>query len=252
MRASMLAPAARRRPGRGLPCLVMSGVLWGTGGLTGVLLSRVTGLSALSVAAYRLTGGGVLIVAFLTLTGRRWPASRAAWARIAVIGALAALYQGCYFTAVALTSVALAILAAAGFAAVTLAGARPVTGLDDLTMTGFGFTAGGLVLMPLAAAVGSSLAFRPGPEAIGLLIALGTGPTAVAYSLYFRGLRTEATSTGALLALLEPLTGTILAALVLGQHLSASGIIGAAVLALAVIITIFDADHGAGLIPRPG
>ena len=46
--------------------------------------------------------------------------------------------------------------------------------------------------------------------------------------------------------------GTILAALVLGQHLSASGIAGAAVLALAVIITIFGADRGAGLIPRPG
>ena len=312
MRASMLlSSAARCRPGRGLPCLVMSGVLWGTGGLTGILLSRVTGLSALSVAAYRLTAGGVLIVAFLTLTGRRWPASRAAWARIAVIGALAALYQSCYFIAVALTSVALAtlvaigtapvivlgvhwvtghrtgrlapvaaclaltglgllvglpsgfseakvlastglaILAAAGFAAVTLTGTRPVAGLDDLTMTGFGFTAGGLVLMPLAAALGG-LAFRPGPEAIGLLIALSTGPTAVAYSLYFRGLRTAAASTGALLALLEPLTGTILAALVLGQHLSASGIAGAAILALAVIITIFDADHGADLIPRLG
>jgi hypothetical protein len=39
---------------------------------------------------------------------------------------------------------------------------------------------------------------------------------------------------------------------VLGQHLSASGIAGAAVLALAVIITILDADHGAGLITGPG
>jgi len=311
MRASMTAPAASHRPGSGLPCLVMSGLLWGTGGLTGSLLSRITGLSAVSVAAYRLTAGGVLIVAFLTLTGRRWPVGRAAWARIAVIGALAALYQSCYFTAVALTSVALAtlvaigtapvmvlavrwvtghrtgrltpvaaclalaglgllvglpsgfseaavlasaglaMLAAAGFAAVTLTGARPVTGLDDLTMTGFGFTAGGLALMPLAAGFGG-LGFRPGPEAIGLLIALGTGPTAVAYSLYFRGLRTAAASTGALLALLEPLTGTVLAAVVLGQHLSASGIVGAAVMAVAVIITILDADHGAGLIPRPG
>jgi DME family drug/metabolite transporter len=84
------------------------------------------------------------------------------------------------------------------------------------------------------------------------LIALGTGPTAVAYSLYFRGLRTAAASTGALLALLEPLTGAILAALVLGQHLSASGIAGAAILAVAVIITILGADPGPGLIPRPG
>jgi drug/metabolite transporter, DME family len=210
-------------PGTGLLYLITSGLLWGTGGLTGSLLSRVAGLSAMSVAACRLTAGGVLIVAFLILTGRPWPAGRAgqgrpagraAWTRIAVIGVLAALYQSCYFTAVALTSVALAtlvtigtapvivlgvyrltgrrsgrlasiaaclaltglgllvglpsgfsetavlasagmaVLAAAGFAAVTLTGTRPVPGLDELTVTGFGFTLGGLILMPLAAALG--------------------------------------------------------------------------------------------------
>src|SRR5215472_12162878 len=234
MRPSITAPVARRRPGTGLLYLITSGLLWGTGGLTGSLLSRVAGLSAMSVAACRLTAGGVLIVALLTVTGRRWPAGRAAWTRIAVIGVLAALYQSCYFTAVALTSVALAtlvtigtapvivlaagrvtgrrpgrlapvaaclaltglgllvglpsgfaesavlastgvaVLAAAGFAAVTLIAARPVAGLDELTVTGFGFTLGGLVLLPVAAAGG--LSFRPGPEAIGLLVALGVGP----------------------------------------------------------------------------
>jgi drug/metabolite transporter, DME family len=301
MRPSMTVPATRRRPGTGLLCLITSGLLWGTGGLTGSLLSRVAGLSAISVAAGRLTTGGVLLVIFLTVTGRRWPAGRAAWTRIAVIGLLAALYQSCYFTAVALTSVALAtlvtigtapvivlgvyrvtrrrpgrlapvaaclalaglgllvglpsgfsettvlasagmaVLAAAGFAALTLTGARPVPGLDDLTVTGFGFTLGGLVLMPLAAALGG-LSFRPGPEAAGLLIALGTGPTALAYTLYFRGLRQAAASTAALLTLLEPLTGAILATFILGQRLSATGIAGAATLAVAVIVTV----RGAG------
>ena len=48
---------------------MISGLLWGTGGLTGSLLSRVAGLSAMAVAACRLTTGGVLIVVFLTLTG---------------------------------------------------------------------------------------------------------------------------------------------------------------------------------------
>jgi len=112
MRPSMTA----RRPGTGLLYLITSGLLWGTGGLTGSLLSRVAGLSAMSVAACRLTAGGVLIVIFLTVTGRRWPAGRAAWARIAMIGVLAALYQSCYFTAVALTSVALATLVTIGTA----------------------------------------------------------------------------------------------------------------------------------------
>ena len=221
MRPSMTAPVARRRPGTGLFYLITSGLLWGTGGLTGSLLSRVAGLSAMSVAACRLTAGGVLIVILLTVTGRGWPAGRAAWTRIAVIGVLAALYQSCYFTAVALTSVALAtlvtigtapvivlgvyrvtgrrsgrlapvaaclaltglgllvglpsgfsetavlasagmaVLAAAGFAAVTLTGARPVPGLDELTVTGFAFTLGGLILMPPARA-GRSAALRSG------------------------------------------------------------------------------------------
>jgi drug/metabolite transporter, DME family len=300
MRPSMTA----HRPGTGLLYLITSGLLWGTGGLTGSLLGRVAGLSAMSVAACRLSAGGTLIVIFLTVTGRRWPAGRTAWTRIAVIGVLAALYQSCYFTAVALTSVALAtlvtigtapvivlganrltgrpagrfapvaaclalaglgllvglpsgfpetavlasagmaVLAAAGFAALTLIGARPVPGLDDLTLTGFGFTLGGLVLLPLTAAFGG-LSFRPGLEAIGLLIALGTGPTAVAYTLYFRGLRQAAASTAALLALLEPLTGAILAVFVLGQRLSTTGIAGAATLVAAVIITVRGAGEAA-------
>jgi DME family drug/metabolite transporter len=274
--------------------LVMSGLLWGTGGLTGTEFGHVTGLSALAVAAYRLLAGGGLIVLF---TGRRWPAgpgARAARTRIAVTGLLAAAFQGCYFTAVSLTSVSLAtlvtiggspvivqvaerfrgrgggsagatvlalcglgllvglpsggpgyaavlasagfaLLAAAGFATLTLIGASPVPGLDDLTVTGFGFTFGGLVLLPFAAV--SGLAFRPEPAAIGLLIALGTGPTAAAYTLYFRGLRGAPAGTAALLALLEPLTATLLAALLLGDRLSLPGMAGAALLLAAVVRT---------------
>jgi DME family drug/metabolite transporter len=299
-------PVARRRPASGLLCLVASGLLWGTGGLTGTLLSRAAGLSAISVAAGRLTVGGLLIVAFLTVTGRRWPAGRAAWTRIIAVALLAALYQGCYFTAVSLTSVPLAtlvtigtapvivlaaeraagrkagrlalaaaglalaglgllvglpagfgesavlasagmaVLAAGGFAAITLTCARPVPGLDDLTVTGFGFTLGGGALIPLAACTGG-LSFRPGLAAFGLLIALGIGPTAVAYTLYFRGLRTAAASTAALLSLLEPLTGAVLAAFILGERLSATGIAGAVILAAAVILTVrADRGHPAG------
>jgi DME family drug/metabolite transporter len=136
----------------------------------------------------------------------------------------------------------MAVLAAAGFAAVTLIGSRPVPGLDDLAVTGFGFTIGGLALMPLAQMAGG-LGFRPGPAAVGLLIALGTGPTAVAYTLYFRGLRSAAASTAALLTLLEPLTGAILAAVVLAERLSATGIAGAAIIATAVILTV-QANRG--------
>jgi drug/metabolite transporter, DME family len=302
------APApVRHLPRPGLLYLVMSGLLWGTGGLTGTLLGRVTGLSAISVADYRLLAGGGIIVFARTACGRRWPRGRAAWTRIAVTGLLAALFQSCYFTAVSLTSVSLAtlvtiggapvivqaveriagrrhgggrqavvttglalcglgllvglpsgkfgqttllasasasagagaglaLLAAGGFAALTLIGSSPVPGLDDLTVTGFGFTVGGLLLAPLA--VLSGISFAPGAAAIGLLILLGTGPTAVAYTLYFRGLREAAPGTAALLALLEPLTAAVLAALILGDRLTVTGGAGAALLAAAVLRTV--------------
>jgi DME family drug/metabolite transporter len=278
-----------------MPFLIFAGLLWGTGGLTGTEFGRVTGVSALAVADYRLLAGGGLIVVFRLVAGRRWPSGRAAWTRIAATGLLAAAFQGCYFTAVSLTSVSLATLvtigaspvivqlvervrgrggrhaarttvlalcglgllvglpsggfgytavlasaglatlAAGGFATLTLIGATPVPGLDDLTVTGFGFALGGLVLLPLAALGG--MAFRPGSAAIGLLIALGTGPTAVAYTLYFRGLRAVAPGTAALLALLEPLTATVLAAVLLGDRLSVPGMAGGALLLAAVIQT---------------
>src|SRR2546421_10334250 len=106
--STSVAPA-RRRTGAGLPFLVLSGILWGTGGLTGTLLRHATGLSPVAVAAYRLTVGGALIVLFLLgagrATGRRLPRGRAAWTRIILIGVLAAEFQASYFAAVALTSV---------------------------------------------------------------------------------------------------------------------------------------------------
>jgi drug/metabolite transporter, DME family len=281
-------------------CLVLSGLLWGTGGLIGTLFGRAAGLSAMPVATYRLLAGGGLIIAFLTLTGKRWPAGRAAWTRIAVNGLLSALFQSCYFAAISLTSVSLAtlvtiggtpvivaiveqargrralgragmitiamalaglgllaglpgggfsetavlastgmaLLSAVGFAAVTLIGTSPVTDLDELALNGFGFSLGGIALLPLAAVLGGGLGFRPSLASAGLLAALGIGPTAVAYTLYFRGLRKAPASTAALLSLIEPLAAAVLAALVLGNKLSATGIAGAVMLLAAVVRTV--------------
>lgn len=287
--------------------LTLSGILWGTGGIIGTTLGKTAGLSPLSVAALRLLAGGALIVILLVVTGRRWPAGRAAWTRITVTGLLSALFQACYFAAISLTGVSLATLvtiggapvivavveqltgrralgrsgmitmaaalaglgllvgfpggglseaamlggtglslvSAAGFAAVTLIGGLPVPGLDDLAVNGYGFLLGGIVLLPLAA--GSGFGLKPrlawltgltGGEALesaGWLLALGLGPTAVAYVLYYRGLRTAPASTAALLTLLEPLTAAVLAAIFLGDRLSAAGIAGAVILLAAVV-----------------
>jgi DME family drug/metabolite transporter len=274
--------------------LVLAGVLWGTGGLFGRMLGDATGLSSLAVATYRLAVGGLLLVGYLLVRGVPLPMSRAAWARIAAIGALAALFQAAYFTAVSFTSVsvatlvtigsspvlvliarprdagrrgliavglalcglvllvgvpadgafvlagaACALVAAAGFTVMSLVGARPVPGLDAMSTTGLGFTLGGALLAPLAAAT-SGLTFAPTPAAVGLLLAFGLVPTAVAYTCYFRGLRSATAGVGVLMALLEPVTSAVMSAVLLGERLGASGIAGGVLLCAALVLAGWD------------
>jgi DME family drug/metabolite transporter len=151
-----------------------------------------------------------------------------------------------------LTGTGLSLASAAGFAAVTLIGGLPVEGLDDLSVNGYGFLLGGILLIPLALVTGGGFGVRAGLgvsgllAAGGLLLALGLAPTAVAYVLYYRGLRTAPASTAALLSLLEPLTAAVLAAVFLGECLSVTGVIGAAVLLVAVARTAWNDRPPAG------
>lgn len=134
-----------------------------------------------------------------------------------------------------LAGTAAALVSAAGFAAVTLLGARPVDGLSELTMTGGGFALGGILLAPFAGIAGG-LGFSPTPVALGLVIALGIAPTAAAYLLYFRALRGVSAGTAALLSLIEPLTAVVLAVLFLGDHLNGTNITGAVLLGATVAL----------------
>ncbi|MBF6073877.1 EamA family transporter [Nocardia beijingensis] len=133
-----------------------------------------------------------------------------------------------------LAGAVLASTAAAAFATVTVINATPVPGLDAMTTTGLGFTGGAVLLAPLAAAGG--VAFDPTPNSVALVLLLGLAPTAVAYTLYFRGLAAAGPGLAAVLALLEPLTGAVLAAVFLGERLTAPGLAGAALLVLAVLL----------------
>jgi len=133
-----------------------------------------------------------------------------------------------------LIAAAFAVLAAAGFSAMTLIAERPVPDLDDAATAGLAFTVGGALLVPVTFAT-SGLSFVPGVRSVGLLIALCLVPTAVAYTCYFRGLRTAPAALGALMALLEPLTAAVLAAVLLGDRLGGVGIAGALLLGGAVV-----------------
>jgi drug/metabolite transporter, DME family len=195
-------------------------------------------LTSVSLATLITIGGAPVIVTVAEAVLGRKRVSRSSLGPTALalagLGLLIGLPAGGYSSAALLAGAGLALLASGGFATLTLISSSPVPGLDPEAVTGIGFAAGGLVLLPFAAVLGG-LAFRPSAAVIGLLAALAAGPTALAYTLYFRGLRTAPASTGALLSLLEPLTATVLGVLVLGNRLSPAGLTGAVLLAAAVV-----------------
>ena len=150
--------------------------------------------------------------------------------------------------------VLLALGAAAGFGALALIGRRPVPGLDGPATIGVGFTAGGALLAVAALVAGAltggpgfgghgfgghgfgGLEFVPTAASIGLLVYLGWVPTALAYGLFFVGLRGVSASSAAVVAVLEPVTATVLGVLVLGQRLGLGGMIGAGLLCAAAVV----------------
>ena len=115
-------------------------------------------------------------------------------------------------------------------------GSVPVPGLDALATTGLAFTAGGLGLAPVTAVAAGGLRLDASPTAVALLVALAVGPTAVAYTLYFRGLRTVAAGTAAVIMVVEPLTGAGLAAVVLHDRLGLTGAAGGVLLGATVVL----------------
>lgn len=101
--------------------LVLAGILWGTGGLAGTVLSSAAGLHPVSVAAYRLLVGGLCAAAVVTGTGGlRF--LRAHPGRLLVTGVLLAEFQAAYQVAVAQISVSLATLVTIGCVPVCVAG----------------------------------------------------------------------------------------------------------------------------------
>ncbi|MEU0154390.1 DMT family transporter [Micromonospora fulviviridis] len=177
-------------------------------------------LTAERVAGRRRVSGSMLAAVALAVAG---------------LALLVGTPAGGITTTGALTGGGLALLSAAGFAAMTLIGTRPVAGLDDLTATGVSFAIGGAVLAA-ASTLTSGMSFAPTPTSVGLLLLLGAVPTAIAYALYFRGLRTTPAGTAALIALLEPLVATLLATLFLGDRLSTAGLIGAGLITTAIVL----------------
>jgi len=112
-------------------------------------------------------------------------------------------------------------------------------GADVLSVTAWQLTVGGLMLLPVAAAVEGA------PPELGLSVRLGFAystlvATALAFALWFGGLRHLSAGTVGLLGLLNPITGVILGTVVAGETLGPRQLCG-----LGLVI-------GSILLGRPG
>lgn len=76
-----------------------------------------------------------------------------------------------------------------------------------------------------------------------LLVYLGLIPTALAYVLFFGGLRYTTATTASIATLLEPLTSTALAWLLFGERLGPLGLLGAVLLLGAIALLYKDTPN---------
>ncbi|MFD0154692.1 DMT family transporter [Streptomyces sp. NPDC055721] len=159
---------------------------------------------------------------------------------LAVIGALAGLavlVLGGGAEEVRPLGVGLAVVSAAGYAAITLLTrwlGREGGGTDALATTTWAFAIGAVGLLPLAAAEGLVPHTDAPVQVVLLLVYVAAVPTALAYALYFAGAAVVRAATVSVIMLLEPVSAALIAVSLLGEQLTAAIVLGTLLLLVAV------------------
>jgi drug/metabolite transporter, DME family len=162
---------------RGLLLVSLAGVVWGTIGPAVQLVHEGSGLSPLTISAYRAIAAVAVLLVLAVVTGRlglSWSLARHQWRRVTVVGVLIAASQLLFFVAVVATGVSVATVVCLGVAPVLL---LIVSSIQQrrLLSTGRAVTVtiavAGLLLVSL---VGGAAERAPHP-ALGILAALGAG-----------------------------------------------------------------------------
>ena len=196
-------------------------------------------LASVSIATLVTIGSApMLVVLAQSLRRRRMPTARQVRPLLMGVLGLALLVGGPApegtDPARALLGILLALCAGASFAALSIVAARPLRGTTPEVVTGYGFLLGGLVLATCTVPF-ARLTLEPTAQNLGLVALFAVVPTALAWTLYFRGLGHAGPAVATLVALLEPLTATVLAVLLLGESVSLTLVLGGALLLLSVV-----------------
>ncbi|MCD2468136.1 DMT family transporter [Streptomyces sp. MBT42] len=158
----------------------------------------------------------------------------------AVTGALAGLVVlvlGGGATEVRPLGVVLAVVSAAGYAAITLLTrylGRDGGRTDALSTTTWAFAIGAVGLLPAALAEGLVPHTDAPVSVLLLLVYVAAVPTALAYALYFAGAAVVRAATVSVIMLLEPVSAAVIAVSLLGERLTAAIVLGTLLLLAAV------------------
>lgn len=238
----------------------------GTGGARGRLLLVGLGLGAYQAAYFLAVGAAGVSIATLvalgaaplliavggTVLGHGRP-DRATVVALAValvglvllVGVSAAEDTGSAVLLGALTALGCAV----AYAAVVLTSSRVPAGVPTTTV---GFAVGALALTPVALLAG--LDTTGDPVALALLVYLGAVPSALAYGLFFTGVRAVPAAVVSIVTLLEPLTATALATVLLGERLAPTALVGGLLMLGAVAglyLRRMGDSNSRGLAPNP-
>ena len=125
--------------------------------------------------------------------------------------------------------IGLALVSGLGYATYTIVAKRLLRlGHTPVAVMGASFGLGALLLLPVLLL--GDTAWLHTPDGLALALYLGIVPTALAYSLFARGLRSLDASEVTTLVLAEPLTATVLGVVVLDERVGAGGLLGAALI----------------------
>ncbi|MFN8564077.1 MAG: EamA family transporter [Anaerolineae bacterium] len=130
--------------------------------------------------------------------------------------------------------VAFSLVSAVGYAGMILCGRFLAADYHPLQVTTVTFAAGTLLLALVNLAVG----IVPVHTAQGwlLVVYLGLVPTAFAYWLFQMGLRSVSATAASIVSMLDPLVAALLAWALFGETLPATGVAGAALLMLSILL----------------
>ncbi|WP_433791236.1 DMT family transporter [Actinoplanes sp. CA-252034] len=201
---------------------------------------RLSGVSIATVVSLGIAP--VLLSAWETLRTRQRPSTATLIASAAAVGGLVLI--GGATVEPGATAAGLGLLAAIGsgvvYAASTAISRHTTQGVEPLTLTTLSCAIGAIAILPVAAVEG--LAFTPQAGPVALLLYAGAITTALAYALFYTGLRRISGSVAVVVTLLEPLTAALLAVLLIDEPLGLATMIGGLLLLGAVATLYLDAS----------